>query len=176
MKVFPVVLDSGQTASLRFDDTKVWITSAATRWRQLLRWSAGAVLVGLGLAAIANGVGHAVNPTVGLWSSAATVALVVAGGLAAAAAGIGLRRAERRPTGAIGVADIAAARSEQAGGRIIVTVTHVDGSTHRFSGTGMAGARTAQLFARLLSPAAPPRDTAPPSAAATVAGGADTTV
>ncbi|MFI2714264.1 hypothetical protein ACH495_29510 [Micromonospora sp. NPDC018662] len=87
----------------------------------------------------------------------------------------GLRRAERHPADAIGVADIAAARSEQAGGRITVTVTHVAGSTHRFSGTGMAGARTAQLFARLLSPAAPPRDTAAPPAAATVAGGADTT-
>ncbi|MBC9002311.1 hypothetical protein [Micromonospora aurantiaca (nom. illeg.)] len=164
MKVFPVALDSGETASLRFDNTSVWITPAAARWRRLLRWSAGAVLVGLGLTAIAVGAGHAISPAVGVWSTAATVSLIVAGGLGAAVAAVLLWHAERHPTQVIHVRDISAARSEQANGRITVTIEHADGVTHRFTGTGMAGARNAQMFARLLSAAAPGEEDTPKQA------------
>ncbi|OHX06964.1 hypothetical protein GA0070615_6302 [Micromonospora aurantiaca] len=173
VKVFPVALDSGETASLRSDDTTVWITPAATRWRRLLHWSAGAVMLGLGLAAISIGVGHAIGPAVGLWATAATVGLIIAGGIGAAVAAVLLWRAERHPGSAIHVRDISAARSEQANGGITVTIEHVNGVTHRFTGTGMTGARTAQLFARLLSAAAAPHDeeSSAPHAGATTAAG-----
>ncbi|MFI7068904.1 hypothetical protein [Micromonospora sediminicola] len=162
MKVFPVALDSGETASLHLDDTTVWITPAAARWRRLLRWSAGSVLVGLGLAAIANGLTHAVSPTVGLVSTGVAVALVLAGAAGAAAAGALIWRAERRPADSLSAADVAFARSEADNGRITVTVEHADGVTRTFSATGMAGARTAQLFARMLSAAAPADETPAP--------------
>lgn len=155
VKVFPVALDSGETVNLRLDDTTVWITPAAARWRRPLRWSAGSVLVGLGLAAIANGLTHAVDPTVGLVSTGMAVALVLAGAVGAATAGVLIWRAERRPADSLTAADVTFARSEADNGRVTVTVERADGITRQFSATGMAGARTAQLFARMLSAAAP---------------------
>lgn len=159
VKVFPVALDSGETASLRFDDTTVWITPAASRWRRLLRWSAGSVLAGLGLAAIANGLTHSVGPTLGLWTIGGTLALILAGALGAAAGGLLTWRAERHPSDSLRVADITFARSEADNGGVTVTVEQADGTTRKFRGTGMAGARTARLFARLLASAAPATET-----------------
>lgn len=157
VKVFPVRLDSGQTASLRFDNTTVWITTAA-RSRRLLPWSAGTLLFGLGLAMFSNGLMHSVSERLGLWSAGLGVALILAGALGAAVGGILTWRAERHPDDSLTAADIAAARSEVVNGRVTVTVDRIDGTTCQFSGTGMAGARTANLFARLLSAAADPAD------------------
>ncbi|WP_435585959.1 hypothetical protein [Micromonospora aurantiaca (nom. illeg.)] len=158
MKVFPVALESGETASLRLDGTAVWITAAAARWRRLLRWSAGSVLVGLGLAAIANGLAHSVNPTLGLWCTAAVITLIAVSAVAAATAGALIWRAERRPTDRLAAAEVTFARSEARDGRVTVTVERADGATRQFSATGVTGARTAQLFARLLATAAPTGD------------------
>ncbi|WFE53069.1 hypothetical protein [Micromonospora sp. WMMD1155] len=154
MKVFPVALDSGQTASLRLDATTVFITVSASRWRRLLRFSAGSVLLGLGLAAVANGVTHAVNERVGLGLVVGAVALVVAGALGAAAAGALIWRAERLPTDSLSADEVSFARSDATDGRVTVTVERADGATRHFSATGTAGPRTAQLFARMLAVAA----------------------
>lgn len=155
VKVFPVCVGSGETASLRFDDTTVWITTTAGRWRRLLQWSAGSVLVGLGLAVISIGLTHVVNPQLGLWSNGVAGVLVLAGAVGAAVAGVCTWRAERQPDGSLSAADITAARSEVLSGRVTVTVERADGTTSQFSATGMAGARVANLFARLLAAAAP---------------------
>ncbi|MEV7990185.1 hypothetical protein [Micromonospora sp. NPDC085948] len=164
MKAFPVTLETGQTASLRLDDTTVFITPASTRWRRLLRWSAGSVLIGLGLAAVGNGVTHAVNEPVGLWLTATAVTLVVAGAVGAAAAGILVWRTERRSTHSLSAAEVTFARSDAIDGRVTVTVECADGATRRFSATGMAGTRTAQLFARMLAVSAAANKTPTPTA------------
>ncbi|MCG5466639.1 hypothetical protein MED01_005678 [Micromonospora sp. MED01] len=155
MKVFPVALDSGETVSLRLDAATVFITPSASRWRRLLRFSAGSVLVGLGLAAVANGVTHAVNEPVGLGLLGVAVALVVAGAVGAATAGAVIWRAERLPTDSLRADEVSFARSDATDGRVTVTVERADGTTRHFSATGTAGPRTAQLFARMLAVAAP---------------------
>ncbi|MET8355004.1 MULTISPECIES: hypothetical protein [unclassified Micromonospora] len=162
MKAFPVALDSGETASLRLDGTTVFITSAALRWRRLLRWSAGSVLVCMVLGAVSNGVTHAVNERAGQWLIGAAVTVVVAGAVGATAAAVQIWHAERRPAESLSAADVTFARSDAIHGRVTVTVECVDGATRQFRASGAAGLRTAQMFARMLSAAASTDQTSAP--------------
>lgn len=154
VKVFPAAVDSGQTVSLRLIDRAVVITLTAPRWRRLLRWSAGSVLVGMGLTTVANGVTRAVDVRVGLWLIGATVTVVVAGAIGAAVAGAFIWRAERRSAESLSADQVTFARSDAIDGRVTVTVDCTDGTTRQFSASGTAGPRTAQLFARMLAASA----------------------